>query len=70
VLDSSTDDVIGCVYIDPNDTGAAEAMCRCWVRATHASLDDELFRALEEWLNGPLWSFDSVRFPGRPPATS
>ncbi len=36
VLDPSTDDVIGCIYIDPDPTGLADAMMRCWVRASTA----------------------------------
>jgi hypothetical protein len=69
VLDPANNDVIGCVYVDPDETGAADAMCRCWVRATHAALDDELYRMLRDWLREPLWTIESVRFPGREPAS-
>ena len=40
-------DVIGCVYIDPDDTGAADAMVRSWVRADRAHLDAPLARRRE-----------------------
>jgi hypothetical protein len=65
VLDPETDDVIGCAYVDPDDTGAADAMCRCWVRASHSNLDGPLYVALVRWFEGPQWPFTTVRFPGR-----
>lgn len=63
VLDPSDGDVIGCVYVDPDDT--AEARCRMWLRADRAHLDAELERIVRAWLGGPEWSLSSVRFPGR-----
>src|SRR4026208_1265297 len=36
------DDVIGCVYINPDDGGVAEAMVRSWVRASRAERDADL----------------------------
>lgn len=63
VLDPSNGEVIGCVYIDPDND--ADARCRFWVRADRASLDEPLEVTVRAWLNGPDWSFDSVRFPGR-----
>lgn len=63
VLDPAHREVIGCVYIDPDEI--AEARCRMWVRADRAHLDGELERAVRNWLNGPEWSLASVRFPGR-----
>ncbi len=65
VLDAATDDVIGCVYVDPDDTGASDAMCRCWVRVSHANLDAALVAALRSWFVEPEWPFAHVRFPGR-----
>jgi hypothetical protein len=69
VLDSGRDDageadVIGCVYIDPDTSGAANAMVRCWVRADRAHLDEPLADAVRHWLRTD-WPFASVRFPGR-----
>lgn len=63
VLDSNDGDVIGCVYVDPDDR--ADARCRLWVRSDVAHLDDELETVIREWLNGPDWGFTSVTFPGR-----
>lgn len=56
--------VIGCVYIDPDITGAADAMVRCWVRADRAELDAVLAQTVRDWL-AEVWPFTTVRFPGR-----
>lgn len=63
VLDPLTRDVIGCVYIDPDDI--AEARCRLWVRSDRAELDGELENVVRDWLHEGVWGFSSVRFPGR-----
>ncbi|MFM8857660.1 MAG: N-acetyltransferase [Actinomycetota bacterium] len=63
VLDPHTRDVIGCVYIDPDDV--AEARCRLWVRADRAELDGELEHVVRKWLRSHEWGLESVRFPGR-----
>jgi hypothetical protein len=57
-------DVIGCVYIDPDDTKVADAMVRCWVRADRAHVDEPLADTVRHWLRTD-WPFASVRFPGR-----
>ncbi len=63
MIDRRTGDVIGCVYIDPDDTGAAEAMVRCWVVASR--LDDAVVAdTVRRWVTAE-WPFASVRFPGR-----
>lgn len=64
VLDG--DEVIGCVYIDPDDSGAADAMVRSWVRASRAEQDLDLAVAIDQWL-GEAWPLRSWRWPGRPP---
>ena len=56
--------VIGCVYIDPDTTGVADAMVRCWVSAPHAHLDAALADSVAQWLRTE-WPFATVRFPGR-----
>ena len=63
VLDG--DDVIGCVYIDPDDSGATEAMVRSWVRASCADRDLDLAAAIDQWLH-EAWPLRSRRWPGRP----
>jgi hypothetical protein len=62
--DGSGRNVIGCVYVDPDTEGMAEAMVRCWVRSDRAHLDEPLARAVHQWLV-TCWPFASVRFPGR-----
>ncbi len=64
VLDPTTDDVIGCVYIDPDTTDEADAQVRSWVRSSSAALDTTLFAAVDDWLRS-AWPFDGVRWPGR-----
>jgi hypothetical protein len=63
VIDPRDGDVIGCVYVDPDEV--ADARCRMWVRAARADLDSVLEQAVREWLSGEDWNFTSVRFPGR-----
>ena len=63
VLDG--DDVIGCVYIDPDGSGATEAMVRSWVRASRADRDLDLAVEIDQWL-GEAWPLRSRRWPGRP----
>lgn len=63
VLDG--DDVIGCVYIDPDGTGAADAMVRSWVRASRAERDLDLAVEVDQWLR-EAWPLRSQRWPGRP----
>jgi len=59
VLDPPTDDVIGCVYVDPDGTQAGGVTVRSWVRVTHADLDDPLRGAVMDWLERD-WPFASV----------
>lgn len=66
VLDPATDDVIGCVYIDPDDKGDAEMKMICWTRASHAHLYEDLNEVVLAWLAAD-WPFESVRAPGRGP---
>ena len=63
VLDG--DDVIGCVYIDSDGSGVAEAVVRSWVRASRAERDLDLAAEIDQWLND-AWPLRSRRWPGRP----
>jgi RimJ/RimL family protein N-acetyltransferase len=50
VLDPADPDVvIGCVYLKPDSTGAADAEACSWVRADRAGLDRELREHLRPW---------------------
>lgn len=60
----ATDQVIGCVYVDPDERGIADAQVRSWVTASHADLDVELSASVRAWLAAE-WPFRTVRFPGR-----
>ena len=63
VLDG--DDVIGCVYIDPDGNGAADAVVRSWVRASRAERDLDLAVEIDQWLR-EAWPLRARRWPGRP----
>jgi hypothetical protein len=67
VLDPATDDVIGCVYIYPDDTEQHDARVRSWVRATRLELDVQLWRAVTAWLADD-WPFERVVYADRPTA--
>jgi hypothetical protein len=56
------DAVIGCVYIYPGKD--SDAHVRSWVRATHAHLDEPLWRAVSEWVASD-WPFESVAYAPR-----
>lgn len=67
VLDPHHGEVIGCVYVDPDDAAPNDTnvRCRLWVRADRAHLDATLEATVRAWLAGPAWYLTSVRFPGR-----
>jgi hypothetical protein len=67
VLDG--DDVIGCVYIVPDRSGAADAVVRSWVRASRAERDADLAFEIDQWLRD-AWPLRSRRWPGRPALSS
>jgi RimJ/RimL family protein N-acetyltransferase len=58
VLDPETEDVIGCVYVNPAPSGDG-AIVRTWVRATHAQLDERLRTEVVDWLRRD-WPLASV----------
>ena len=55
---------IGCAYIYPGERAGFDARAFCWVRASHVSLDGDLFRTFRSWL-ATAWPFRNVEFPGR-----
>jgi hypothetical protein len=46
----SPEGVIGCVYIYPPRRAGYDAEVRSWVRASHAELDESLWRVVSAWL--------------------
>jgi RimJ/RimL family protein N-acetyltransferase len=64
VLDPGKRDVIGCVYIYPLPDGDSAASVLSWVRASHANLDAQLWRAVTEWLESD-WPFATVEYARR-----
>jgi len=65
VLDPTTDDVVGCVYIYPDKSEQHDAQVYSWVRASRSDLDVQLWRAVSDWLAGE-WPFESVAYAARP----
>jgi hypothetical protein len=65
VLDPTTGDVIGCVYIYPDKSGEHDAKVLSWVRASRAQLDAPLWRAVTDWLADD-WPFERVGYAERP----
>lgn len=60
VLDPATADVLGCVYVYPDERGQADAFVRSWVRASRGELDAPLRRAVSDWLASDAWPFTRV----------
>ncbi len=59
VLDG--DEVIGCVYIYPSRDPDYDASVRSWVRASHAEMDEVLWRTVSDWL-ADGWPFSAVLY--------
>ena len=64
VLDPRDDDVVGCVYIYPDDADPTVTTVRSWVRASHAYLDRPLHDALRAWL-AEAWPFERIAYAER-----
>jgi hypothetical protein len=64
VLEPSSGQVIGCVYIYPSPEEAVDADVRSWVRATHAQLDTPLYEVVTRWLQAQ-WPFGAVTYAAR-----
>lgn len=62
VLDDD-DDVIGCVYIYPDDDSTHDVHVRSWVRADRAALDAAVRATVAAWLQD-AWPFAAVRYDG------
>ena len=64
VLDPAAGDVIGCVYIYPDDSEQHDAKVHSWVRASRPELDVLLWRAVTDWL-ADEWPFERVAYAER-----
>jgi hypothetical protein len=64
VLDPAAGDVIGCVYIYPDQTREHDAKVLSWVRASRAELDLPLWQAVGAWLEAE-WPFERVSYAER-----
>lgn len=65
VLEATTREVIGCVYIYPDKDEQHDAQVLSWVRADRAELDVTLWRAVSDWLASD-WPFARVAYAARP----
>jgi hypothetical protein len=64
VLEPESDDVVGCVYIYPDRTGATDAQVLSWVRASRGELDIPVWRAVSDWLSSE-WPFEQIDYAPR-----
>jgi hypothetical protein len=64
VLEPTTDDVIGCVYIYPDKSEQHGADVLSWVTASRPELDVPLWRAVSGWL-AQEWPFERVKYAER-----
>ena len=58
------DQVIGCVYVDPDEEGDYDADVCSWVTASRADMDAVVWRTLSEWLSTD-WPFTSIKYTPR-----
>ena len=58
------DEVIGCVYIYPDASGASGADVRSWVSADRAWMDVVVYEAVSQWLRS-AWPFATVSYAAR-----
>jgi hypothetical protein len=64
VLAHPSDDIVGCVYIDPDPTSSADVVVRSWVTVSAAADDDVVATTIDEWVRSE-WPAATVRWPGR-----
>ncbi len=58
------DEVIGCLYIYPDEQEGSDAYVSSWVRTSRAEMDIVVWRAVSEWLTAE-WPFGSFRYAER-----
>ncbi|WP_155339826.1 nuclear transport factor 2 family protein [Acrocarpospora corrugata] len=64
VLDPSTGEVIGCVYLKPPSRAGSDVDVLSWVRADRAHLDAPLHTAVLTWLTS-AWPFTAINYAPR-----
>lgn len=58
------DDVIGCLYIYPDQKGESDAYVSSWVRRSRAEMDAVVWESVSSWLESD-WPFSSFRYASR-----
>ncbi|MGW3690119.1 GNAT family N-acetyltransferase [Streptomyces sp. NPDC005125] len=68
VLEESTDDIIGCVYVFPASHTGYDADVSSWVRADRAALDGPVYESVRDWL-AACWPFRHIAYAPRMPGS-
>ena len=63
VLDG--DDVIGCLYINPERDEGHDAAVSSWVTSSRAEMDPVVWRSVSDWL-AESWPFENFAYASRP----
>lgn len=58
------EDVIGCLYIYPDQKGGADAYVSSWVRESRSEMDTVVWRSVRQWLESE-WPFARFRYASR-----
>jgi hypothetical protein len=64
VLDPSSGDVIGCLYLYPAKQAGHDVKVRSWVVSDRADLDEPLWRTVSTWIETD-WPFDAPDYASR-----
>jgi hypothetical protein len=64
VLESSSGEVVGCVYFYPSRRNGYDVDVRSWVRADRADLDKPLYEFVSDWL-AHEWPFSQPDYAQR-----
>jgi len=57
------DEVIGCIYIYPNNKTSHDAWVSSWVRESHADFDESVRATLTAWIR-EVWPFEDPYYAG------
>lgn len=58
------EEVIGCLYIYPDEKGDTDAYVSSWVSESRAEMDTVVWRAVTDWLTRD-WPFQTFRYAAR-----